>query len=188
MDIQQNERKRVFNKKEYRQHRYKSNFGNKQEGRGKAFLQKNAVVRQYHWMQKKEEKKLKKLEKQQQIVEGEPNNEAEKTEPTTSSHLSTVNSDETEDVFSELGKPKKKKLYSLQRAKLEYKKKVAEREQKKQEAIRRKEEMEVARKKYKEKKLHRYKKLSKKNNRGQPLMSGRIELMLEKLMEERSTK
>lgn len=37
---------------------------------------------------------------------GDPNNEAEKTEPTTSSHLSTVNSDETEDVFSELGKPK----------------------------------------------------------------------------------
>ncbi|XP_063603946.1 thyroid transcription factor 1-associated protein 26 homolog [Penaeus indicus] len=187
MDIQQNERKRVFNKKEYRQHRYKSNFGNKQEGRGKAFLQKNAVVRQYHWMQKKEEKKLKKLEKQKHIEEGNSNDEAEETEPSTSSHLSTVNSDET-DVFSELGKPKKKKLYSWQRAKLEYKKKVAEREQKKEEAVRRKEEMQIARKKYKEKKLHRYKKLSKKNNRGQPLMSGRIELMLEKLMEEKNSK
>lgn len=83
---------------------------------------------------------------------------------------------------------RKKKLYSWQRAKLEYKKKIAEKEQKREDTKKRKEEMEIARKKYKEKKLHRYKKLSKKNNKGQPLMSGRIELILEKLMEEQGSK
>ncbi|XP_042868429.1 thyroid transcription factor 1-associated protein 26 homolog [Penaeus japonicus] len=187
MDVRQNEKK-AFNKKEYRQHRYKSNFGNRQEGHGKAYLQKNAVVRQYHWMQKKEERKLKKLEKQNQIGEGESSENTEKAEPTTSNDLSTGNADELKDAFSELEKPKKKKLYSWQRAKLEYKKKIAEKEQKREDTKKRKEEMEIARKKYKEKKLHRYKKLSKKNKKGQPLMSGRIELILEKLMEEQGSK
>lgn len=49
--------------------------------------------------------------------------------------------------------------------------------------IRRREEAEAAKKKYKEKRLHRFKKLHQKTKKGQPVMRGKIELMLEALQQ-----
>lgn len=51
------------------------------------------------------------------------------------------------------------------------------------EATRVKEERRKALKKYKEKKMQAFKVLSKKNKKGQPVMKGRIEMLLEKIQE-----
>lgn len=52
-----------------------------------------------------------------------------------------------------------------------------------EEIIRKKEERNKALKKYKEKKIHAFKALSKKTKKGQPVMKGRIEMLLEKIQE-----
>ena len=77
--------------------------------------------------------------------------------------------------------PKKKKSYAQTKQEFERRKKQAENRQKeedrKQKFIKRKEAMEQ----YKAKKNERFKVLSRKTSKGQPLMSGRIEMLLEKI-------
>ena len=75
---------------------------------------------------------------------------------------------------------KKKKSYSQTKQEFERRKKQAENRQKeedrKQKFIKRKEALEQ----YKAKKSEKFKVLSRKTSKGQPLMSGRIEMLLEK--------
>lgn len=52
-----------------------------------------------------------------------------------------------------------------------------------EDANRRREEREEALRKYKEKKLRNFKLLSKKTKKGQPVMKGRIEMLLEKIQQ-----
>ena len=77
--------------------------------------------------------------------------------------------------------PKKRKSYAQTKQEFERRKKQAENRQKeedrKQKFIKRKEAMEQ----YKAKKNERFKVLSRKTTKGQPLMSGRIEMLLEKI-------
>lgn len=74
-----------------------------------------------------------------------------------------------------------KKSFRQTKEDFERRKKQAEKKQKeeerKQKFLERKEAMEQ----YKAKKNERYKVLSKKTKKGQPLMSGRIEMLLEKI-------
>merc|ERR1711953_1036294 len=76
---------------------------------------------------------------------------------------------------------KKKKSYSQTKQEFERRKKQAENRQKeedrKQKFIERKEALEQ----YKAKKSEKFKVLSRKTSKGQPLMSGRIEMLLEKI-------
>ena len=76
---------------------------------------------------------------------------------------------------------KKKKSYSQTKQEFERRKKQAENRQKeedrKQKFIKRKEALEQ----YKAKKSEKFKVLSRKTSKGQPLMSGRIEMLLEKI-------
>ncbi|XP_011498395.1 PREDICTED: thyroid transcription factor 1-associated protein 26 homolog [Ceratosolen solmsi marchali] len=59
---------------------------------------------------------------------------------------------------------------------------ILEKQQKKKEEIlKAKQEREEALKQYKQKRMNTYKQLSKKTKKGQPVMSGRIELLLEKI-------
>ena len=79
---------------------------------------------------------------------------------------------------------RKNRPNNLRRAKAAYKKKMEEKQQGQEEAVKRMEEAEAARKRYKEKRLHRFKKLNQKTKKGQPVMRGKIELMLEALQQE----
>lgn len=75
------------------------------------------------------------------------------------------------------------KGYAFYKAKQEYKRKQEEKKKKVEDAIRVKAEREEALRKYKEKKLHNFKVLSKKTKKGQPVMRGRIEMLLEKIQQ-----
>lgn len=69
----------------------------------------------------------------------------------------------------------------FQRAKEKYNKIKQEKEQKKQEIERVKAERIQKLDEYKKRKHERYKKLSKKTKKGQPVMTGRLELLLDKI-------
>ncbi|PSN47401.1 hypothetical protein C0J52_11162 [Blattella germanica] len=73
------------------------------------------------------------------------------------------------------------KLTAYQAAQLEYERKQAEKAAKLEELTRKREEKSAAIAKYKARKTEIYKKLSKKTKKGQPVMKGRLELLLEKL-------
>ncbi|KAL6428385.1 hypothetical protein ACFW04_008578 [Cataglyphis niger] len=77
----------------------------------------------------------------------------------------------------------KNKSYAFYKAKREYKRKQEEKKKRIEEAIRAKMEREEALRKYKQKKLHNFKVLSKKTKKGQPVMKGRIEMLLEKIQQ-----
>lgn len=78
---------------------------------------------------------------------------------------------------------KEKKGSAFYKAKQEYQRKQEEIKNKKEEAIRVKTEREEALRKYKEKKIRAFKVLSKKTKKGQPVMKGRIEMLLEKIQQ-----
>ncbi|XP_012225860.1 thyroid transcription factor 1-associated protein 26 homolog [Linepithema humile] len=84
---------------------------------------------------------------------------------------------------SEITSKSKKKGYAFYKAKQEYKRKLDEKKTKIEDANRRKEEREEALKKYKEKKIRNFKVLSKKTKKGQPVMKGRVEMLLEKIQQ-----
>ncbi|XP_077255760.1 uncharacterized protein LOC143893859 [Temnothorax americanus] len=88
---------------------------------------------------------------------------------------------ENEDETSKLGK----KSYAFFKAKQEYRRKKEEEKRRKEEAVRVKAEREEALKNYRQKKMRHFKVLSKKTRKGQPVMKGRIEMLLEKI--QRST-
>lgn len=78
---------------------------------------------------------------------------------------------------------KSKKSYAFFKAKQEYQRKQEEKKKRREEALRVKAEREEALKKYKEKKLRNFKVLSKKTRKGQPVMKGRIEMLLDKIQQ-----
>ena len=92
---------------------------------------------------------------------------------------STTNSGET--PSSNLAP--KKSWKSIKQTKLEYERrqKKAEKAQKRDEQRARYLEKQEAIKAYKKKKAERFKVLSKKTKRGQPIMAGRMEMLLEKI-------
>lgn len=78
---------------------------------------------------------------------------------------------------------RKNRPNNFQRAKALYKKKIEEKMQRQEETLNKRKEAEEAKKKYKERRLYRFKKLNQKTKKGQPLMRGKIELMLESLQQ-----
>nr|XP_053656514.1 thyroid transcription factor 1-associated protein 26 homolog [Cherax quadricarinatus] len=177
MDKQDKVVKKKFNKRAYLKEKLKTNFGSRQEGHGRAFLQKKAVVRQYFRQQRREDEKNRKKLQFQQLAKGE---KFQKLEPQSINALTKENSDINESASQQF----RKKTNSWQQARAEYHKKIAEKEQMKEESAKRRKEIEEAKKKYQEKRLHRFKKLSQKTRKGQIVMSGRIELLLEQLERE----
>ncbi|RLU27588.1 hypothetical protein DMN91_001392 [Ooceraea biroi] len=75
----------------------------------------------------------------------------------------------------------KKKGHAFYKAKQEYQRKANEKKRRQEEAARTKAEREEALKRYKEKKIRNIKVLSQKTKKGQPVMKGRIEMLLEKI-------
>ena len=77
----------------------------------------------------------------------------------------------------------KQKTTSFRQAKedFERRKKIAEKRQKEDDRKRKFQEKQVAVETYKSKKAERYKVLSKKTSKGQPMMAGRIEMLLDKI-------
>ncbi|XP_018353505.1 PREDICTED: thyroid transcription factor 1-associated protein 26 homolog isoform X1 [Trachymyrmex septentrionalis] len=115
---------------------------------------KKAVLREYY----------KELKKDQQNSAG------------TSSNLSNTSKNVNETS-------KLKKSNAFFKAKREYQREQEEKKNRLENAIRIKAEREKALKKYREKKLQNYKVLSKKTKKGQPVMKGRIEMLLEKIQQ-----
>ncbi|XP_066999261.2 thyroid transcription factor 1-associated protein 26 homolog [Anabrus simplex] len=79
---------------------------------------------------------------------------------------------------------KKKKLTAYQAAELEFQRKKEEKKQKREMALKKQAEREEALQRYRTKKMERYKKLSKKTVRGQPVMGERMKLLLEKIQQQ----
>ncbi|XP_054711695.1 thyroid transcription factor 1-associated protein 26-like [Uloborus diversus] len=73
------------------------------------------------------------------------------------------------------------KMTPLKKAQQEYEARKAKREQLKEFQKQKRQEKEEAIKKYLKKKQDNFKKISKKTKYGQPVMSGRIEVLLEKI-------
>ena len=78
-------------------------------------------------------------------------------------------------------KDNEKKNFRKTKEDFQRRKKQAENKQKAEDRKKRFQEQKEAKQLYKSKKAERYKILSKKTSRGQPLMSGRIEMLLEKI-------
>ena len=78
--------------------------------------------------------------------------------------------------------PKHKTAFS--KARQQFNEKELKKEKKKEEFLRKQSEKEEAIKKYKEKKAARLKVLNSKTRRGQPVMAGRMELLLAKIQEQ----
>ncbi|XP_029163143.1 thyroid transcription factor 1-associated protein 26 homolog [Nylanderia fulva] len=99
--------------------------------------------------------------------------------------------DQQNSQSSSLNKPKntneisnsKSKSYAFYKAKQEYKRKQEDKKRRIEDAIRVKAEREEALRKYKEKKLQNFRVLSRKTRKGQPVMKGRIEMLLEKIQQ-----
>lgn len=76
---------------------------------------------------------------------------------------------------------KKAKKSKFRRAKIELEQKLKEKGRKREEWKSKKQEIEEKRKKYREKRLRRQKIINQKTKKGQPLMRGRMGLLLEKV-------
>lgn len=76
------------------------------------------------------------------------------------------------------------RLTEFQRAKLEYERVKELKEQEKQERAEKRKEREEAIKKSKQQRIERIKKLTQKTKKGQPVMKGRIEILLEKIQKQ----
>ncbi|XP_013137863.1 PREDICTED: thyroid transcription factor 1-associated protein 26 [Papilio polytes] len=81
----------------------------------------------------------------------------------------------------EKAKVQKTKKDPFKKAKEHYEKLKLEKLQKQQELEKSKQEKAQKLQEYKKKKQERFKKLSKKTKKGQPVMTGRLELLLEKI-------
>jgi hypothetical protein len=82
---------------------------------------------------------------------------------------------------TESGEAPTRQSYKKTREEFERRQKLAEKAQKIEEKKRKFLERQAAVKDYKEKKFRRNKILSKKTSKGQPLLSGRMEMLLEKI-------
>ncbi|KAK3881980.1 hypothetical protein Pcinc_013613 [Petrolisthes cinctipes] len=159
----------MFNKREYYNQKLKSTYGSQNTGHGLDDHQKKKIMRQFERLKKKELKK-----EAAQTTQGSGDN----VEP-------CVDSASPSDEHSPFTQPvQKKKKWSMQRARASYHLQIEKKKEREEHYQNKKREIEEANKKYKEKRLQRFKKLSKKTNKGQPVMSGRIELMLEQLENE----
>ncbi|XP_011696439.1 PREDICTED: thyroid transcription factor 1-associated protein 26 homolog [Wasmannia auropunctata] len=94
----------------------------------------------------------------------------------------SLNLGDASNSADETSKPRKKG-YAFFKARQEYKRKREEKKKRKEEAVRVRAEREEALRKYKEQKMRNFKILSKKTKKGQPVMRGRIELLLEKIQQ-----
>ncbi|KAK8395439.1 hypothetical protein O3P69_006235 [Scylla paramamosain] len=154
-------------------HKQRASFGSQQAGHGRALLQKKAVVRQHLRLKNKTQaREKKKLKYMQSSCEGGHTEEQQNNLADTTQEDSPFSSSS-----------RKNRPNNLQRAKAEYRRKIEEKVLRKEEALNRRKEAEEAKKRYKEKRLYRFKKLNQKTRKGQPLMRGKIELILETLQQ-----
>lgn len=76
---------------------------------------------------------------------------------------------------------KRMKMTAYQRAKMEFEAKEADKKEKREEQERQAKERDAALKKYRKEKFRKFHKLTQKTKKGQPVMKGRIEVLLEKI-------
>jgi len=170
---------RKFKKREYLNHKFRNNFGTRQEGHGLALLQKKKVMLRYDRDKKREEQRFRKQNDHRSRLDLALG-DLEAAEDFPLFNQEATNNDTEERTYS----VKPRKLTKFQMAKAEYEKKEEEKQKKREEAIERRKQIEDAQNKYKKKRLERYKILNKRTKKGQPVMKGRIELMIQKFQED----
>jgi len=158
----ENQSKKPFDKVAWRKKKY--SHGHKvDQWREK---QKMSMARSYHKMLKKEEKKS-------LYVKGE----GQKRNP----NLQPIGEKKSlVDTKENCMKPKS----GFSKAKRKYEEKIMAKQKRKEELIKRQEEKLEAIRKYKEKKALKMKALTSKTKRGQPVMAGRMELLLEQIQQQ----
>ena len=155
--------KKPFDKAAWRQKKY--SHGHKVElWKDK---QKMSMARSYHKMLKKDEKKDLYLQ-----VGGRKDNP----------NLEPIGNKKS--WADEKEGPEKPVKAGFNRAKRKYDEKVMAKQKKQDEFLKRQKEKEEAIKKYKEKKALKMKALTAKTKRGQPVMAGRMELLLEQIQQQ----
>ncbi|KAA0185566.1 hypothetical protein HAZT_HAZT008605 [Hyalella azteca] len=155
---------------------YKSSYGNRQAGRGQALIAKDALKKKYELQKYKEE--LRKRKQQYYATEKQEVSEAElRFLPA----MVRDDPEQKEEEQDEDNQNKRKKYSKLTRAKFEFKRNVSERQQQKAEQARLQQEKQARLKAKKEEALRRNKCFSQKTKRGQPLMSARMDLLIEKI-------
>lgn len=87
------------------------------------------------------------------------------------------------DLFACANSNLQKKGSAFFKAKQEYQQKQEEKRKRGEDAVRIKAEREEALRNYREKKMRNFKVLSKKTRKGQPVMRGRIEMLLERIQQ-----
>ena len=153
--------KKPFDKAAWREKKY--SHGHKvEQWRDK---QKMSMARSYHKMIKKDEKKANYL------------NGGKKENP----NLEPIG--EKKSLVDKKEDPRPPKS-GFSRAKKKFEEKVVTKQKKQEEFLQRQKEKEEAIKKYKEKKALKMKALTAKTRRGQPVMAGRIELLLEQIQQQ----
>ncbi|EZA56818.1 Thyroid transcription factor 1-associated protein 26-like protein [Ooceraea biroi] len=163
------------NKKNVKNKERSEEGNNKDKQRGKTFDKKKYRLQKYsnkykisQWEERRKKAVLrgfyKELEKDRQNV------------AQTSSNFENTSKNTTEVTSTS-----KKKGHAFYKAKQEYQRKANEKKRRQEEAARTKAEREEALKRYKEKKIRNIKVLSQKTKKGQPVMKGRIEMLLEKI-------
>jgi len=160
-----------FNKKKWRE----TQFSHKHKVSEWESKRKLAVTRKYNKMMKKDDNTN--HFKIQEIYSKEGDTE------TNADPSSSV--DGTDTVPDKSFQPRER-LSQFQRAKLNYEKVQQDKEQKRMEKAQRLKEREEAIKKSKQLRMERIKKLTQKTKKGQPVMKGRIEILLEKIQKQAS--
>ncbi|KAJ8676418.1 hypothetical protein QAD02_012205 [Eretmocerus hayati] len=145
------DQKKPFDKKKYREQKYSNKFKVNQ------------------WEERRRKAMLRNLYKDLKRDE-----QMSKVKP----HMRNEQGNQSDDPNASSNKKPKIPFFS---AKQELTRKKQEQQRKKEEFLRVKKEKEEAIQKYKEKRMKTFKKLSQKTKKGQPVMRGRMELLLEKI-------
>ncbi|KAK2183787.1 hypothetical protein NP493_289g02010 [Ridgeia piscesae] len=152
--------KEFSNKRQKNDMKYRKFVGNKVEGQGFADRRKKKIVHEYKKILRKEGRNLEEWSEKMHKIYTDDDKTA------------------TPSVKNDSSKPK---MSSLQKAEMEWKKKKHDKDQKRKELQQKQQERDAALTRYENKKREQHKKLSKKNYKGQPILAGRMDILLQQI-------
>jgi len=179
---------------------FKSFIGNKSEGQGFADKRKRIVVQKYRKLESKEKQDLSAWSDKLQKLYNEDSSDEEvkpvrrvKQPARQDSRKQSTSEDKLEQTAGE--DKKKKDLYDASKSKVsvfhreekEWQKKKLEKENKRKEVDARLKAKQDAQDRYHKEKRRKHKLLSKKNYKGQPNMTSRMMLLLEKIEKDKKS-
>lgn len=190
LNKQTSKTKKPFDKKKWRLQKYSKKYKLEQwEDK-----RKKAVLREYYKEIKEDEPKfdVKKIYEQYEEEETKKENTQEKNCPPTREETENENNLNTSiGQGREASAEKNNSIRSVRgkaykKAHLEYQRLQEEKKKRKEELVRKKAERDEALRVYREKKTEKFKTLSRKTKKGQPIMKNRMEMLLEQIQKSMS--